>query len=459
MADPAEQDRDSREAERASERSEVRAAVVRFLLVGLVTVGVIGVPAALLMQHLVRAHTLDALRVSTEMAAATMIAPLVDERFLAGDPTALLHMQRVVHGRVADGSVVRITIWDRDRNVLFSDATELIGEAFPEHDWPERLLVGGETTASFEDHGDPESLYEHPDGHFVEVDTPFVSASGDALIFEAYYPADIVHAQQRDLLLKLLPVGLGILLLLQLAQLPTATRLAGRIQSLQEGRRRLLRQAAAASDLERRRIARDLHDDVIQTLAGASYALESLEERVDGRARPVITQAGAVLQGSVRELRGMLTEIYPADLDILGLPQAVDRLADPLRAQGVQVSVSVPDGLAVGPVRATLLYRVAREALTNTLKHAEATSVTVRLRQDGRDVTLVITDDGLGFDPERADAESLGDREVGAENPPGSSDHLGLRLIRDTVGELGGNVDVSSTPGAGTRVTATIPLT
>src|SRR5690606_30698345 len=148
-----------------------------------------------------------------------------------------------------------------------------------------------------------------------------------------------------------------------------------------------------------------------------SYALESVEARVEDGVRPTMTHAGAVLRESVRDLRGMLTEIYPADLDIMGFAQAIDRLADPLRAQGVEVAVSVPEVLAVGPVRATLLYRVAREALANTLKHAAATSVTVRLRREGTDVVLVIADDGVGFDLAGVGSDRTADS-------PGSVGHL-----------------------------------
>src|SRR5690606_21671195 len=140
------------------------------------------------------------------------------------------------------------------------------------------------------------------------------------------------------------------LLLLQVAQLPSAVRLARQIQGLQVGRRRLMSQAAAASDLERRRIARDRHDDVIQELAGVSYALESIEDRLDLEVQPVMERARDLLRGSVRDLRSMLTEIYPADLDMVGLPQAIDRLADGLRGDGVTVHVELQEDLAVGPL-------------------------------------------------------------------------------------------------------------
>jgi signal transduction histidine kinase len=434
-----------RRAEHEAERSEVRAAVVRFLLVGLLTLAVVSAPSALLMQHLARQHTLEGLEDSAEMMAQNMIAPLVDDAFLAGDPRAGRVLDRVAQARVADGSVVRLTVWDRSGLVLYSDASDLVGRLFPNHDWDDALLVDGLTVSSFEDDGVPQSRYEHDGGRFVEVDTPFRSASGHDLIFEAYYPAEIVHAQQRDMLLKLLPVGLGTLLVLQIGQLPPAIRLARRIQGLQVGRRNLLHQAAAASDLERRRIARDLHDDVIQELAGVSYSLEAVEKGVGPADRPVLDRARSVLRSSVRDLRTMLSELYPADLDMVGLPAALDKLADGLRAQGVRVQVDVAKDLSVPPGHATLLYRVARESLTNAAKHAHPAEVAVRLSQASECVVLEIADDGDGFDTAAVDAAAV-------------EGHLGLRLIRDTVGEAGGTVEVGSEPGVGTRVVATVPL-
>jgi two-component system, NarL family, sensor kinase len=430
------------EVDRDVERSEVRNAVARFLLTGLVTLAVVAAPATLVMQHIVRGHTLRGLEATTELMADDMMAPLLDDRFFARDPQAVDLVDRVVRGRVAGGDVVRITLWSRSGVILHSTATWLTGEHFPEHEWGDSVLVDGEVVANLEDRGLSVHDYERGLGEFVEVNAPFVAASGDDLILEAYFPARVVHAQQRDLLLSLLPAGLATLVALQLAQLPPAVRLARRIQGLQATRRRLLRQAAAASDLERRRIARDLHDEVIQDLAGASYALESLEGRLDAGVRGELERSRGIVRSSVGTLRGMLTELYPADLDSLGLPGAVDRLAAPLRRRGIDVRVVVPDDVPLAPMSATLLYRVAREALTNALKYAEPRLVTVTVVAHGHTVVLEVADDGVGFDT----------------SAPTPEEHLGLRLIRDTVSEAGGHVTVHSAPGEGTRVTTTIPL-
>jgi two-component system NarL family sensor kinase len=434
---------DAGSEESAHERSEVRRAVVRFVLTGLLTLAVVAVPSALLMQHIVRQHTLEGLETTTTLMADDMIAPLIDAAFLAGDAQAVAVVDQVARGRIAGGSVRRITIWDGTGRVLYSDAGDLVGRRFADHEWTDQLLADWQPVAVVEQHGDGRSDYEFDGGEYVEVYAPFQATTGQPLIFEAYYPVAVVHRQQRELLLRLLPVGLGTLVVFQLAQLPLAARLASRVQNLQRSRARLVRQAAAASDLERRRIARDLHDDVIQGLAGLGYELESLSERADPAQRDDLVRAGRVLRSNVAGLRGMLTEIYPTDLDGLGLPAAVEGLAERLRDRGIEVRTDVADDLPLGRSTATLAYRVVREALGNALKYADPRVVTVQATVHDAQLAVEVADDGSGFDP----------------GVPPRRGHIGLQLIRDSVHELGGTVRVDSAPGAGTRLTATIPLT
>lgn len=425
------------------EQAQVRGAVRQFLLAGLVTLAVVAVPSALIMRQLALDYTLEDLQGSTALIARGIVAYGVDEELLAGEPEAVAAMEERVADRLAPERIDRLNIWSPDGIVLWSTESVLIGQAYPDHDWNADVRERGLPMATFEDHGAPRFGYEPGHGRFVEIDVPFVAATGDGLILEAFYPSSVVHEQQTHMLLSLLPVGLVTLLVLQLAQLPPAVRLARRIQSLQSGRRRLLRQAAAASDLERRRIARDLHDDVVQELAGTSYVLDAVTRRADDDARPALERAGTSVRRSVARLRGLMSEVYPADLDSEGLLAALEGLADRLRASEVSARVTVPDEPDLDPTTATLVYRVAREAVTNVLKHAEAGSVEIWLRRTADGVVLTVADDGAGFDL----------------SGPAAHGHLGLTLVRDVIAEVGGVVEVVSAPGAGTRVTATIPPT
>jgi signal transduction histidine kinase len=224
------------------------------------------------------------------------------------------------------------------------------------------------------------------------------------------------------------------------AQLIPALRLARRIQGHQSTKRRLLQYAIDASDLERQRIARDLHDEVIQDLAGLSYAFEAEERHSNPENRSLFGQAKAILQKNVGTLRAMTTELYPPDLAELGLPAALTRLAAPLLEHGIRVKLHIPPDCDLDRDRAAMFYRVAREVLTNTVKHAKAGVLELTLLQDADRTILLIHDDGCGFD-------------MAADAP---DNHLGLRIMRDTIEVAGGSLEVRSWMGGGTSVMAAL---
>ena len=228
------------------------------------------------------------------------------------------------------------------------------------------------------------------------------------------------------------------LAVLQLAQLFPAVQLARRIQAYEAGRSRLLRRAIEASELERQRIARDLHDEVIQELSGLSYVMESEELHSPVGQRALFSDARRILQDNVRSLRAMTSELYPPDLNRLGLSGALARLGDPLEERGISLELDLPEQCELDRDRAALFYRVAREALANTAKHSRATKAELHLHQDGHRSEIRIQDDGCGFDQSQGSPEG----------------HFGLRIMKDTIGEAGGTLQLMSAPGRGTTVIA-----
>jgi signal transduction histidine kinase len=217
--------------------------------------------------------------------------------------------------------------------------------------------------------------------------------------------------------------------------------LAGALESLEaEMTRRhdLTRRLATAQEDERRRVARDLHDTVGQTLTGLSLAAAA------GR----VEQVKALADALGRELHEVAVRLRPTVLDDVGLAAAARVLAE---AWGRQTGVAVQFqaiGLAAGrlpPEVETALYRAVQEALTNAAKHAGARNVSVVLGRRNGEAVAVVEDDGAGFDP-------------GAARPPGKRGGLGLPGMRERVALLGGEVEVESEPGRGTTVIARIPL-
>lgn len=424
-----------------AERSEVRWAVGRFLLAGFVALVVVGTPAALYIRSQAESHALSNAILVTQRLADYALAPIVTGHLLAGNPVAMRTLDARLAPWLDKGAVLRIMVWSVDGTIVYSDVSELIGNQYTLPEEGRALLVGGPGVSEIGVSTAPEHALPPLPGDLVEVYVASSAATGAPLIFEANFDDDIVREEQTAVLLDMAPAFLLALGVLQLAQLVPAARLARRIQAGRAVRRRLLQRAVDASALERRRIARDLHDDVIQDLAGLSYAMESEITHGHSDQIPLFTRALAVLQQNIATLRAMTTELYTLDLDGLGLPVALSRLADPLREKGIDVRLTLQEDCELTREDSAMLYRVAREVLANILKHADAHSVECTLDAGQGRTLLRISDDGRGFD-------------LSAGAPEG---HLGLLMMRDILLEAGGALDVSTRPGGGTLVKASLP--
>jgi signal transduction histidine kinase len=264
------------------------------------------------------------------------------------------------------------------------------------------------------------------------------SPEGQPLLFEAYYRYSDLSNRGDQVLAGFLPISIGALLLFVALTVPLVWGLSRKVRRGRAERERLLRRAVEASDAERRRIAADLHDGVVQELAGASFALAAASRGVSenpGVAASLDRVAAGVRQ-SMRSLRSLLVEIYPPNLQTEGLAAALGDLLAPLPGSGLSTSLEVGEPIDVSPEVAALLFRAAQEAVRNTQRHAAATVLAVKVATRDDRVVMTITDDGRGFDVSRAAAEG----------------HVGLRLLGDFVADAGGTFEVRSAPGAGTTV-------
>lgn len=279
---------------------------------------------------------------------------------------------------------------------------------------------------------------------------------GTPLLFEMYQRFSSIGASGTRILRTLVPPLIAGMFVLLLFQVPLAWTLARRLQRGSAERERLLANAIAASTHERQRIAADLHDGVVQDLAGVAFGLAPLaaeEQRRgnDGDAQ-ILRNATATLRQGVRELRTLLLEIHPPNLEAAGLRAALSDLLSPLEAQGISTTLEVDTEIGIREERRpanqadcdALVYRVAREAIRNAERHAKPSSVTVTVRHESGVTRLTVADDGVGFTP----ADRLRRGEEG---------HVGLTLLTDVVGQSNGALEVRSTPGSGTIVTLELP--
>ncbi|MET1086306.1 MAG: ATP-binding protein [Arthrobacter sp.] len=421
------------------ERREVRSAVARFLTAGFVALVLVATPVAFWIRAEAERHALANARDITQRLADNVVGPLITSQLLAREPAALELLDQRLAPWLANGGVTRIKVWDEHGRVVYSDVDSLIGQVFEQEEWARLLLEGGPATATLEPQTAEENEYEADSGELVEVYVRSASQNGAPMIFETYSSGERVRREQQAVLVGMIPPMVLSLAVLQLAQLIPAVRLARRIQLDQATRNTLLRCAIEASDQERRQIAGELHDEVIQDLSGLAYALESEERRGPPAQQPVFAKARTMLQNNIRTLRAMTSELYPPDLEELGLKASLMRFEAPLVERGISLTVEVPDRLVLDRERAVLVYRVAREALANATKHSSAQWVGIRIRQAGQRTQITVLDDGLGFNP----------------SEPRPEGHFGLRILGDTIRQAGGALEVRSTPGVGTCVTAT----
>jgi signal transduction histidine kinase len=344
-----------------------------------------------------------------------------------------------------------VKLWSKDGTILYSDVPALIGSRFPLGKDELELFSKGGADAHVSDLQRPENRFERTQGRLLEAHTVIRTPNGSQVLFEIYQPVSAIEARGRGLLGALAPPLLLGLLVLVIVQLPLAWSMARRLQRGHREREALLRNAVEASAAERRRIAADLHDGVVQDLAGVAFGLAPLAADADRRGDEA--QAGALrdatetLRQGVRELRTLLVEIHPPNLESAGLRVALSDLLSPLAAHGTATSLEVEESDDGASSDDPLVYRVAREALRNAQVHAGATSVSVSVtRPSPRSTRLVVRDDGKGF--------ATGQRER-----RGAEGHLGLTLLEGIVEQAGGTLGVRSAPGQGTTVELDLPGT
>jgi signal transduction histidine kinase len=224
----------------------------------------------------------------------------------------------------------------------------------------------------------------------------------------------------------------------------TAAVAVGTAQALSAERRR---ERSAAAEAERRRWARELHDETLQGIAAVRVMLASSRRDDDAELRATVTRAADALQGEADRLRDIIHDVRPSSLDDLGLMAAMEALVARHADDGgpaLQLEVDLDHEAGRTPERLhpdveTAIYRIAQEALTNALKHAEAHTVTIAVAEIEGEVGVRVRDDGRGYDPKAI------------------TSGFGLVSIHERVELLDGRLRVRSAPGEGTTLEARVP--
>lgn len=211
------------------------------------------------------------------------------------------------------------------------------------------------------------------------------------------------------------------------------------LERLEEERRNSVRRSLAAQEAERKRVAQELHDEIGQTLTAVTLQLGRLARVVPEDVRPDLEEARETARGSLEEVRTISKRLRPEALDDLGLPSALGVLTDRLSEQtGIGIERRIGAGLPpLQPEIELVIYRVAQEALTNAVRHANPHQMVLSLTEHGDEVLLTVTDDGSGID--------------GAQ--PGA----GIQGMRERALMIGADIDLTAPASGGTQVRLRAP--
>lgn len=326
--------------------------------------------------------------------------------------------------------------------------------------------------------------------------TGLVARNGEAVLLDSDSPRNVLHRQLLGLepqqtvarmcvpLVGLADLVVGVLAVHRGPRRPFtatdlerarehATVLGLRLQAEQLGkavnrhrteRDRLIKQAISAQEAERRRIAFDLHDGVTTALASMSFHLSAADLTVTEvavrvpeleRARVELASARELADLAYNQTRAAISGLHSLVLDDLGIVAALESLVQNAVAgdDAVSVELLVDPGAALDVIpdhAAAAMYRIAQEALTNAVKHAEAARIVLSLRRVGASIVLGCADDGKGFDPARR-------RSARAMDVDGAQ-HFGLSSIAERCALIEASLRIESMPGRGTTILVELPL-
>lgn len=347
--------------------------------------------------------------------------------------------------RMAEGQALRdagLTPADFEGKAL---AEALPPDRLADHERTYRQALAGEPFAwEHEAHG----------RHFVTHGLPLRDAAG-AVTAALAVSYDITDRVAAEAAVKAARDELEVRVGERTAELAGAIREleteAGERLKGEDARVALLRRLETAQEEERRRIARELHDSLGQYLAAMALGLKVAETQAgpDSPAAARLKQLAGLTQQVGRETHRLALELRPTALDDAGLPAALRNYVEAWAERSgipAEFTSTGPDRKRFPPEAETTIYRAAQEALTNVLKHAEASRVSVVLRQENETLTLIVEDNGKGFDSDTA---------IGTPRAVGG---LGLVGMRERVALVGGTLDIESQATDGTTLYVRVPV-
>jgi signal transduction histidine kinase len=425
----------------------VKGPLVPFVAAGVAALGLLMIGSAWRLRTTYRDEEIRNAESVAEATVEGRVDAALTDPILRGNAAAVARLDAAVRSQVLDQLVVGVELRSANGRVVYSSGPGQIGARFPLSPENEKLLSEGGRAGEDDALRDPDDAPERAlHQHLLETYAVARTPSGVPLLLESYVAFSSMQGIAHSVFLTSLPVAIGALVLLELIQIPLAMSLVRRVRRAERRQDALVRSALTATDAERRRIAGDLHDGVVQELAGLSYTLTKAADTTarlgDRDLSEDLGRAGHTTRRTIQSLRNLAVDLYPPNLRAAGLATALDDLAAAGSRAGAEVHVRVDPDLHLADRTEVLVYRTAQEAIRNALRHACATTLDVTVDQVDGLAVLEVVDDGQGFTPGAADAVN---------------EHLGLRMLHDLADDLDGHLEVASALGGGTRIRLEVP--
>lgn len=438
----------------ASRRSVVASALTRFALLSIGALIVVGLGIGVASRRIALDEAVRGAREQAREVAEDVAAPLMDARVRGGDRAAVQTLATAMRHQLDAGSISHVLIWVDDDTIAWSDERTLAGRRVASNPDVRALMGTRGSLVHLPGEREPHPGLVPDDDQLLEVYVGARDADGVPFVFEAYVPPERLESDRAVIFRDLLPMGLGGLLLFQLALVPLAVGLARRVDRARRSRAEILTRSLSAWHVERRHLAQDLHDGVIQDLSGAGYALPAViaalpDDGTATQARETGRRVTEMLARDVEALRSVILDLFPSDLSGPGLGDALQGLASARIESGLEVRIDLPAGLDLDAAVAGLVYRVVREGLLNVERHAAAQHAWVSVTQDRDDVLVEVADDGRGLSS-RPTGLPRGDQTSG--------EHVGLLLLSAVVTDIGGRLDLVARPEGGAALAVRLPV-
>lgn len=408
--------------------------VLAFALISLIALALVATSGLFAIRRLADEQALNQARHLTALSSR-VVQRQVDEGLITGDAESLSAVTSVTFDYILYEPILRVKIWSAEGQIVYSDELSLLGRTYPLDAEERRVLAEGGVAAEVSDLQAPENSFERGFGELMEVYTQIKTPDGTPLLFETYQRRSSIVGNGRALAGTFTPVLVVTLVALALLLIPLAWALARRVRQTQSERESLMQRAIQSSDIERRRIAGDLHDGPVQELSGLSMQLSAAAETVvDPAASAALRTSASAVRGTVKTLRSAIVGVYPPNLQHAGLAAALSDLVARLEREETHTTLDIDPGLRFPPTVDELLYRACQEMLRNVEEHAAASAVHVTVRREGDRAVLEVRDDGEGIAP-------------GAAAHAREGGHMGLEILGDLVRDAGGQLTAG--PGDG----------